>query len=108
MITQHAPAGNAGRAAPYRNAGATLALFQRDKNEHARGRTHDRTGERAELTRLRRGNRRVLPLTGALRVDSGVGSGKGVVPGGGAAFRWGAAAGSGSLPRTMRLTPAFQ
>ena len=64
MTTQHAPAGNAGRAAPYRNAGATLALFQRDKNEHARGRTQDRTGERAELTRLRRGNRRVLPLTG--------------------------------------------
>jgi len=32
MTTEHAPAGNAGRGAPYGYAGATLALVQRSNN----------------------------------------------------------------------------
>jgi len=35
MTTEHALAGNAGRAAPYRNAGTTLALVQRSNNGDA-------------------------------------------------------------------------
>jgi len=88
------PAGNAGRAAPYRNAGATLAL-----SDTTRISTHA-----AELMTVRGAcgadpaapgkQARAAPHR-ALRLDSVVGSGKGVVPVGGDAFRWGAAAGPG-------------